>query len=208
VAVLATVRAATGWPAAQALAASPHALAAGKVWLVPASGVIVAGSAPALQIAGTAVLVWIVVQRFGGGVFWATAITAHAGATVITYAAIGLLWLVDAHAAQPVLQTPDYGISAVAAGCVGAIAAAGALGRLGRPRLALALGSACLLTLLVLVLANRELADVEHLIAFLAGATVAVLALHHGARAHRLRLRPARLPSLRRRSRPASCPVR
>jgi hypothetical protein len=208
VAVLAALRGATGWAAPDALAASPDALMAGRLWLLASSGLIVAGAAPAVQIAGTALLAWIVLRRFGAPVFWAVAITAHVGATLVTYAAIGALWLADAHAARPVLEAPDYGISAVWAGCVGAIAAAGALGELGRRRLALALGTACLLALVVLVPAHGELADVEHLIAFAAGATVAALALHHGARAHRVPLWPGRLPSLRRRPRSASCPVR
>jgi hypothetical protein len=208
VAGLAVVRAATGWAAPGVLAASPDALAAGRVWLLPSSGLIVAGAAPALQIAGTALLGWIVLRRFGGRVFWAVALAAHVGATLITYAAIGALWLVDAHAARPVLDVPDYGISAVWAGCAGALAAAGALGALARRRLALALGAACLLTFVVLVPADGELSDIEHLVAFAAGATVAALALHHGRGAHRLAVRPARLPSLRRRARPASCPVR
>ena len=208
VALLAAVRAATGWAAPDALAASPDALLSGRVWLLATSGLIVSGTTPALQIAGMALLVWVVLRRFGPRWFWAIAIVAHVGATVITYAAIGALWLVDAHAARPVLEAPDYGISAVWAGCAGALVAAGVLGAPAHRRLAFALGALCLSALLVLVLVVGELADVEHLVAFVAGATVAALALHHGAGAHRRPLRPARLSSLRRRPGPASCPVR
>lgn len=208
VALLAALRAATGWAAPDALAASPQALVAGRVWLLPASGLIVAGAAPALQIAGTALLGWVVLRRIGARAFWAVAVVAHVGATLITYAAIGVLWLVDAHAARPFVDVPDYGISAVSAGCAGAVVVVGALGAPARRRPALALGAACLLTFAVLVPADGELADVEHLVAFTLGATVAALALHHGRGAHRLALRPARLPSLRRRPRPAPCSVR
>jgi hypothetical protein len=208
VAVLAGVRAATGWAAADTLAASPDALATGRLWLLASSGVIVSGALPALQIAAMALLAWMVLRRFGPRVFWAIAIAAHVGTTLITYAGIGALWLVDAHAARPVLQAPDYGISAVWAGCAGGLAVAGILGAPAHRRLALALGAACLLVFAVLVPADGELADVEHLVAFTVGATVAAVALHHGARAHRLPLRPARLSSLRRRPPPASWPLR
>jgi hypothetical protein len=206
--VLAVLRAATGWDAPDALAASPDALAAGRVWLLPASGLIVAGAVPALQLASTALLVWVVVHRFGGAVFWGVAIAGHVGATVAAYTGILLVWLVDAHAARHVVAQPDYGISAVWAACAGAIAYAGLRGELRRSRLVAGLGAACLLTLLVLVPANGELSDIEHLLAFAGGGAVAALALHHGRRADRHPLRPSRLPSLRRRPRAASCPVR
>jgi hypothetical protein len=200
VVVIAALRGATGWPAPASLACSADALAAGKLWLLPASALVVQGPAPALQIAGTALLAWVVVHRFGAATFWGVAIAAHVGSTLLSYAGVGAVWLVDRHAASPVVDVADYGISAIWAGCVGAIAVAGALGALPRPRLALAVGTACLLTFVVLVPANGELSDWEHLVAFVAGAAVAFWSLHHAGDAHVDALRPPRVPSLRRRA--------
>jgi hypothetical protein len=200
VAALAVVRAATGWDAPDALAGSPETLAHGAVWLLGTSGLIVQGWVPAAQIAGTAVLVWVVVRRLGGRVFWLAALAAHVGATLVTYTGIAVAWLADPRDVRPLVATPDYGISAVAAGCLGVVAVAGALGALPRGRLAAALGSAALLGFLVLIPADGELYDVEHLLALLAGATVAAAALHDASGAHRLALRPPRMPSLRRRA--------
>src|SRR4051794_425722 len=208
VAALGAVRAATGWDAPGALAASPDALAGGRLWLLPASGLIVQGAVPALQLAAAALLAWGVVRRLGPATFWIAAVAGHVGATLLTYGAIGALWLVDAPAARPVTDAPDYGISAVSAACAGALAASGTVRHLPRPRLAVALGVGALAAFAVLTPARGELTAAEHLIAFAAGAAVVVLGQHHGGRAHRHALRPARLPSLRRRPRPAPGPVR
>ena len=70
------------------------------------------------------------------------------------YAAIGALWLVDAHAVRAVTDGADYGISAVWASCAGVVCVAGARGELPRPRLAIGIGVICLLGFVVLVPAN------------------------------------------------------
>jgi hypothetical protein len=150
------------------------------------------------------VLIWVVVHRFGAATFWATAVAGHVGSTLAVYAGIGLVWLVDAHAVRNVTDAADYGISAVWAACVGVVCVAGAAGALRRARLATALGAGCLLTFLVLLPADGELADFEHLVAFLAGAALAARALHHERRGDADPLWPPRLPSLRRRPRAAA----
>ena len=198
VALLALTRVTWGWPAPHDVAASPDALERGRLWLLATSAFVIDGP-PVVQIGATAVLIWVVVHRFGAGTFWATAVAGHVGSTVAVYAGIALVWLFDAHAVRNVTDAPDYGISAVWAACVGVICVAGAAGELRRARLATALGAGCLLTFLVLLPADGELADFEHLVAFLAGAALATRALHHERRGDADALRPARLPSLRRR---------
>jgi hypothetical protein len=203
VAVLALTRATAGWPAPHELAASPDALERGRLWLLATSALVVQGP-PVLQLAGTAVLVWVVVHRFGAATFWATAVAGHVCGTLAVYAGIGLVWLVDAHAVRHVTDASDYGISAVWAACMGVVCVAGAAGALPRARLATGVGAGCLLVFLVLLPADGELSDVEHLVAFLAGGALAARALHHGRRADADALRPPRLPSLRRRPRAAA----
>jgi hypothetical protein len=203
VVVIAVLRAITGHPVPAGLASSADAVAEGRLWLLGASALVAQGALPAIQIAATVVLVWGVVRHLGGPVFWAVALAAHVGTTVVTDAGIGLLALVDPSDGHRIAAAHDYGISAIAAGCVGALAVAGALGAVPRPRVAVGLGVAALLACVVLIPADAELADVEHLVALLVGATVAAVALHHGVRAHGDPLRPIRLPSLRRRPRGA-----
>ncbi|HMJ32908.1 MAG TPA: hypothetical protein VK501_03235 [Baekduia sp.] len=203
VAALALARATAGWPAAHELAASPDALERGRLWLLGTSALVVQGP-PVLQIAGTAGLIWVVVHRFGAATFWATAVAGHVGGTLAVYAGIGLIWLVDAQAVRHVTDASDYGISAVWAACIGVVSVAGAAGALPRARLAASLGAGCLLAFLVLLPADGELSDVEHLVAFLAGAALAARALHHERRGDADPLRPPRLPSLRRRPRAAA----
>jgi hypothetical protein len=203
VAAIAAVRALTGDPIAASLASSADEVAAGAEWRLLTSALVVQGALPAAQIACTAALVWLVVRHLGGRVLVAVALASHVGATLVTYAGIGVLALAGAHDAARVAAMPDYGISAVAAGCLGALATAGWLGVLQRRRLAIGAGVAALLASLVLLPAHGELADAEHLLALLAGAAVAALALHDGGRADGDALRPARMPSLRRRARGA-----
>jgi hypothetical protein len=203
VVAVAVARALSGWPEPGSLAASPDALEHGRLWLLATSSLVIEGPAVA-QIAGVAFLGWVLVRRFGAGMLWATAIAGHVVATMSVYAGVALVGLMDAHAVRSVTDAADYGISAVWAACAGAVCVAGLMGELPRPRLAVALGVALLLAFAVLVPANGELSDVEHLVAFVTGAALAVRALHHGARAHGDPLRPARLPSLRRRSRAAA----
>src|SRR3954453_21880483 len=102
VAALAAVRAATGWDAPGALAASPEALAGGRLLLLAARGLIVQGAVPALQLAAAALLAWGVLRRLGAATFWIAAVAGHVGATLLTYGAIGALWLAAAAARRPV----------------------------------------------------------------------------------------------------------
>jgi hypothetical protein len=203
VALVAIMRVTVGWPAPGDLAASPDALERGHLWLLATSALVIEGP-PVVQIGATAVLIWVIVHRFGAPTFWWAAVAGHVGSTLAVYAGIALVWLFDAHAVRDVTDAPDYGISAVWAACMGAVCVAGAAGALHRARLATALGAGCLVTFLVLVPADGEVSDFEHLVAFLAGAAVAARALHHERRGDADPLRPTRLPSLRRRPRAAA----
>jgi hypothetical protein len=171
VGVLALTRELAGTPATGTLAASPRALAHGQVWRLFTSGLLVQGPV-LLQLAGTAVLAGVLIQRFGGALFWLVAAAGHLGGALLVYAGVGLVWLVDRHAVREVAAAPDYGISAAWAACVGAIFVAGLRGLLPRARLAAGAGIGCLLAFLVLLPTSGELAGFEHLAAFLLGAAV------------------------------------
>jgi hypothetical protein len=166
----------TGLPRVEELAASPAALAAGKVWTLATSAFMIAGSPPAQYVATTAVVA-AVVALAGARTFWIAAITAHVGATLIAYAGIAVLWVVARPDVDALIAAPDYGISAVWAGGVGALAAV-AVSRSGeRRRLSVGLALGGLLVFMVLVPVGGELADVEHLLAFALGALVTACGL-------------------------------
>jgi hypothetical protein len=170
VAVIAVVK---GPDTVRDLACAPAALWAGKLWTLPSSALIIQG--PAIpQLLMTAALAAALVRACGGAVFWLVAAVGHVGATLIAYAGIGLIYLVARSTAEGVVHTHDYGISAVWAAAFGALAVI-RMRRGEHPRLTAAWALAILALFVVLVPLNGELADVEHLLAFVLGAGVMLL---------------------------------
>jgi hypothetical protein len=167
----------------QVLAGSPARLASGDAWTLLTSALVIDGT-PVPQILGAAVVIALVVQDYGARVLWGTMLLGHVGATLLAYAGIGLLWLIARDDVRSVVHAPDYGISAIWAAALGAVAVAGARPPSSHPRFGLALAVLCVLVLVVLIPAHGELADVEHLLAFILGAAVGL--------AHRRR--PATVP--------------
>lgn len=168
VAVLETLRHTTTWPRVTDLASTPAGVAAGHVWPLLTSGLVVAG-APLAQLVGLGVTVLVVIQLLGAGAFWMAAGAAHLGSAVLAYAGIGILWLVQRSDVDGVVDAPDYGISCVWAGAIGALVAAG-LGS-GRVR-ERALAVAAIGLFYVVFGASGGLAGVEHVLAFALGAAV------------------------------------
>jgi hypothetical protein len=167
VAVIAVVR---GPDTVRDLACAPAALWAGKLWTLPSSALIIQG--PAIpQLLMTAGLVAALVRACGGAVFWLVAAVGHVGATLIAYAGIGLIYLVARSTAEGVVHTHDYGISAVWAAAFGALAVI-RMRRGDHPRVTATWALAILGLFVVLVPLDGELADVEHLLAFVLGAGV------------------------------------
>jgi hypothetical protein len=175
VCAIALARARTGLPDVSALASSPRGIAHGEVWTLLTSGLVIAGP-PATSLAGTALAVVGVLRALGGPRFWAVALSGHVGATLVAYAGVGLLAGVGWRGVDGVTDAPDYGISAVWAACLGALTATAARrkGRLGIAGSGLAV--AALAVFAVVVGQTWSLAGVEHLLAFVLGAAVGVLA--------------------------------
>lgn len=158
------------------LACAPAALTAGKLWTLASSALVIQGPAiPQLVMTGT--LAAVLVRACGGAVFWLVAVAGHVGATLIAYAGIGLVYLVQRSTAEGVVHAPDYGISAVWAAAFGALAVI-ALRRGHHPRITAAWSLAVLVLFVVLVPVDGELADVEHLLAFVLGAGVMAVRAH------------------------------
>jgi hypothetical protein len=168
-----------GWPRPGALASSPAGIAAGNVWALVTSGLVIDGP-PVVQLAGTAVTAFAVLELLGATAFWAAVAIAHLGSAVIAYAGVGVLWLVAGADVDAVVDAPDYGISCVWAGAAGALLTAVLAARGSRLRIAALVGGAALL---VAGAPGDGLAGVEHGLAFVLGGLTAVALGRRGARA-------------------------
>lgn len=170
VAVIAALR---GPDTVRELASGPAALWAGRLWTLPSSALIIDGPAVP-QLAITAALAAALVRACGGAVFWVVAAIGHVGSTLIAYVGIGLVYVVQRSTAEGVVHVRDYGISAVWAAAFGALAVI-RLRRGGHQRLTALWAVSILALFVVLVPVDGELADVEHLLAFVLGAGVMLL---------------------------------
>jgi hypothetical protein len=117
------------------------------------------------------VLLAAVVRLHGAGVFWLAAAVGHVGATLITYAGVGLVWLVSRADVDSVVEAPDYGISAVWSAALGALAVS-ALATARWRRITILATTICLAALATPTPLDGDLAGVEHVVAFLLGAAV------------------------------------
>jgi hypothetical protein len=177
VAVIPSVTPITHQTLVDALAFSPSDLVAGRLWLLPLSGVVVDGQTWE-QLAVLAEVAVVLAVMAGARTFWRAALLAHVGSTLVAYALLGVLELTDPAATGDLFRDPDYGVSCVWAGSVGALAVVAARRCSRRPlRFAVAAAvSAPLVALdptgLVTSAGTMDLAAVEHLCAFLLGAGV------------------------------------
>jgi hypothetical protein len=104
-----------------AMAFSPADLLAGKLWLLPLSGLVVDGETW-VQLALLAGAAAVLVSVADGRLFWRVAIGAHVGSTLLAYAIVGLLAVTAPSITSGVITAPDYGVSCIWAGCLGALA--------------------------------------------------------------------------------------
>jgi hypothetical protein len=156
----------TGSPDWRSLAASPDAVAHGRLWLLLSSGLVVDGVAW-VQVLVLAAVLGLALWRFGAARLWAVALAAHVGSALVAYAGVGVLWLADRSLADA--TEPDYGISVVMAGELGALAVGG-----GR-RTALLVGLLALAGFGVGLADASTLANAEHLLGFAIGAGTLLL---------------------------------
>ena len=179
VAVLEATRDTAGFPDPADLAASPAAIASGKLWLLftsalPVSGAPVLGlggtTVSVIEVVGLTVSVALLVARTGAATFWLAAVAGHAGGTLLTYAGVGALWVVDHDSVHSVVHTLDYGVSAVWLAVLGALA----VSYYGDRRYILPF-AICAAAGLIGATLFSVFVDAEHGFAFVLGALVVVL---------------------------------
>lgn len=186
-----------------AMSFSPSDLVLGKLWLLPLSGLIVAGSTWS-QLATLAEVAAVLVVLAGARTFWRAAILGHVGSTLVAYAVLGVLALIAPSSVGTLFDAPDYGVSCVWAGCIGALAVVAAR-RCSRRPVKVLVAAGISAPVLVLVVNSGlvtpagivNLATLEHFLAFVLGVVAVTVHSESRARAPRearafARLRPVR----------------
>jgi hypothetical protein len=151
------------------LASSPSGVLSGRVWRLLTSALVVSGP-PLPQLLQMAAVVVVALVLAGPALFWRAALVGHVGATLVAYAAVGILWLVARADVDDVVQAPDYGISCVWVGVLGALVAV-ALRRSRRAAARLA-AMAGVIGFVAAAGVSDDLAGWEHVIAFVLGCAV------------------------------------
>ena len=154
--------------------ASAAKIAAGQVWVVPTSALIV--DRPVLiGLAAFALLAVATLRLCGARTFWLAAALGHAGSTLLVYAIIGSARLADPHMFTRAVVSADFGVSAMQGAWVGAIAAT-AWSRAGtnhRHRALVVTGVCAVAAVAWSLHPDPSILTTEHLFAFFIGCGVA-----------------------------------
>jgi hypothetical protein len=153
---------------------SPDKVAAGELWRLLTSSLIVDAGVPWLQVAVLAAATALVLARHGPIVWWLAALLGHVGSTLGAYALIAVAGALGSASADSFKDDWDYGVSCVLAALAGVLFA-GSASRLRQGHggaLDVALVVAASLGLLGW-LVTIDWYGVEHLLAFAIGAACA-----------------------------------
>jgi hypothetical protein len=102
------------------LAASPKAIADGRVWLLLTSGVV--ADRPWLpSLLGFAIVGFSALSVASGRVVVAAALAGHVVATLLVYGFLGVAEVVDDGAFAALVDRPDIGLSAIIAAWIGVV---------------------------------------------------------------------------------------
>jgi hypothetical protein len=158
------------------LAASPHAISQGRLWLLVSSGLLVQRPT-GLSLIAFAALAALTLLLCGPGALWFAAALGHVCSTLLVYSMIGLARLVDHHAFDRVVAAPDYGVSAISAAWLAMLAYQGWRRRdqtpAGRARIVLACVAVALFAWSLRP--GLTVLDLEYVIAFCLGVVTVAL---------------------------------
>ena len=109
-----------GWLGLSHLAASPRAVAEGKLWLLLTSGVV--ADRPWLpSLLGFAIVGFTALSLARTSVVVVAALAGHVLATLVVYGFLGVADAIDHDAFANILDQPDIGLSAIIAAWIGVI---------------------------------------------------------------------------------------
>jgi hypothetical protein len=157
------------------LASSPRKIEQGKVWFLLTSGLVVQHPIE-ISLACFFVLAGLMLAVCGLRLFWIAAVTGHVVSTVLAYGAFATVRAVDPRSFQPLLSSPDYGVSAISAAWLGAIAAAGwrRRGLTTRGRIGIAFAVLAVAVFGYTLRGGLNILDSDHVIAFVIGVGLVV----------------------------------
>ena len=164
-------------------AATAARVAAGQLWLLFSSGLVVDRPVTIGLIAFgliASVTLWVC----GARTFWVAAIAGHVGSTLLVYAIIGLSRLTDPHLFSAAVASPDFGVSAMQGAWGGALTARAGLacGRRFVQRAATVAGVCVLGGVAWLLHPDPSILTFEHLFAFAIGSAIVWFALRRAPR--------------------------
>ena len=173
--VAATMTAATGlgWISSSSLAASPSAIAKGRLWLLVTSGLI--ADRPWLaSLIGFAIVAFAALWAAPVRVVVASALAGHILATLAVYGMLGVAREVDHDAFASLVDKADVGLSAIIAAWIGVVAHALWV-RYDSPRAHVLNALGCIGCALIGFAFRPDLTalDSEHLVAFAMGVAIA-----------------------------------
>lgn len=179
VAVVAAVTAAqrAGVIPLRTIAASPQQVAAGKVWLLLTSGLLIQNPL-ALSLLSFAALGALTLAACGFRVLAWSALLGHVLSTLIVYGLLGLGSIASPEVFGSTWSAPDYGVSAISAAWLGAVAAV-AWRRSDRPMERALVVAACVGVAAFgwMVRGHVNVLDSEHGVAFATGVVISWRAL-------------------------------
>jgi hypothetical protein len=150
--------------------ASATKIASGRLWVLPASALIV-DRPVSIGLAAFGVLAVATLRICGARTFWLAAAVGHAGSTLLVYGIIGSTQLADPDTFASAVARPDFGVSAIQGAWVGAITAAAWI-RVGtdhRDRALVAVGVCAIAGVGWWLHPDPSILTTEHLFAFLIG---------------------------------------
>jgi multisubunit Na+/H+ antiporter MnhG subunit len=154
-------------------AASAAKVAAGEIWLLPASALVVDRPID-VGLVAFGLLGFAALWMCGTRVFWVVAVVGHIGSTLAVYAIIGVSRLTDPDVFSSAVARQDFGVSAIQGAWVGAIAATAWrwAGADHRARAVVAAGVWALAGVAWWLHPDPSILTTEHLFAFLVGCGV------------------------------------
>jgi hypothetical protein len=153
--------------------ASAAKIAAGQIWLLPASAFVV-DRPVGVGLISFALLGLATLRICRAPVFWIAAAAGHIGSTLAVYAIIGASRLAEPHVFASAAVSQDFGVSAIQGAWVGAIATTSWrwAGVDHRARAAVAAGVCAVAAIAWWLHPDPSILTTEHLFAFLIGCGV------------------------------------
>lgn len=156
----------------QALAATPHRVAEGRLWLLVSNGVLVQRPV-VVSLASFAILACIGATTCGVRMLYGVGAIGHVAGTLLAYAFAATAVLVDPHGLGASANTLDYGVSAIQAAWIGATVATLWPRTTNRyRRAAIVLGCIAIFWFAIAMRRHITILDSDHIFAFAIGIVI------------------------------------